>query len=469
MPNKAPNQYQTRAAELRADQDYVTAHMTALLERTGTDAYTDEDRTAFDEGKAYLERTDAEIADQEERGRMADRAAAGRTALGDAPTVHRGAPAAEDVSRDWNASPVELRDAVLRNLEEHDVDDSNVRTMFKRHGSDDRWARGLVARSSDAYASAFSKMLTGRDITLTEEERAALSGSTDAEGGFMVPTHLDPTIILTNEGSANALRPISRVISHTVGDTWVGVSSAGVTASFDARQTEVSDDSPGDFAAPSVPLHKAQAFVQAELEALQDIAGLPGEVMMMFSDARDRLEGNAHCVGTGTNQPTGIFTALDANTNVEINSTTAAVIGLVDLQAIRRGVGQRWRGRGSWVTNPTWADEVRNLGTALSASFSAFLTDGPVESWYGRPVVETDDAPETLTTTALDQRLVFGDFSNYVIVDKPGSMAIQFVPTLFATANNLPNGTVGWFNTWRTGADSVNDLAFRILLDETSA
>jgi predicted phage gp36 major capsid-like protein len=54
-------------------------------------------------------------------------------------------------------------------------------------------------------------------------------------------------------------------------------------------------------------------------------------------------------------------------------------------------------------------------------------------------------------------------------VDKPGSTSIEYIPHLFNTANNLPDGRRGWYMYWRTGADSINDTAFRLLQDKTSA
>jgi len=84
-------------------------------------------------------------------------------------------------------------------------------------------------------------------------------------------------------------------------------------------------------------------------------------------------------------------------------------------------------------------------------------------------VTESDDAPSSVTTTVKDNEVVFGDFSNFVIVDKPGSFAVSFIPTMFNTTTNLPDGRVGWYAHWRTGSDSVNDLAFRLLQDKTSA
>jgi predicted phage gp36 major capsid-like protein len=64
---------------------------------------------------------------------------------------------------------------------------------------------------------------------------------------------------------------------------------------------------------------------------------------------------------------------------------------------------------------------------------------------------------------------VFGDFSNFIIVDKPGSTSVEFIPHFFNTSNNLPDGRRGWYMHFRNGSDSVNDLAFRLLVDKTTA
>jgi HK97 family phage major capsid protein len=106
----------------------------------------------------------------------------------------------------------------------------------------------------------------------------------------------------------------------------------------------------------------------------------------------------------------------------------------------------------------------------VSASFSGELPEGTTSRILGRPVVESDDAPAVASTTsAVENRLIYGDFSNYYIVDKPGSMSVEAIPHLFGTTNNRPIGARGFYAYWRTGADSVNDKAFRLLQDGTSA
>ena len=451
---------------LAEDVRYVEDVMAQINERSDADgSLSAEDEAAFAAGVAFREEGRAKLAKLEARSD----ALSSRTAPVAVPNFIRPAVDAAEVATRGSSTPSELRDSILRGLDERGVDDTSARVFVGRHAeSDPAWARGLALRSSDVYAQGFNKLMTGRSALLSSEERAAISGATAAEGGVMTPTHLDPTVILTNDGSANLIRQIANVKTHTVGDTWVGVTSAGVTASNDARQTEVSDDTPGDFAAPSISLHTAQVYAEAEREAMADQAGLASEILSMFADARDRLEGANHATGTGSDQPFGIFTALDANTNVEIDSAVAAAIALADLQGLRRAVGQRWRGRSAWLMNPTWSDAIKNLGTALSASYSTDITQNNTSALLGRPVYETDDAPEVTTTTLQDNRIIFGDFSNYVIVDKPGSFEVSFIPQVFGS-NQRPTGKVGWVGYWRSGADSVNDLAFRLLQDRTSA
>jgi HK97 family phage major capsid protein len=112
---------------------------------------------------------------------------------------------------------------------------------------------------------------------------------------------------------------------------------------------------------------------------------------------------------------------------------------------------------------------IKALGTAVSASYSGDITSGAPSVLLGSPLVESDEAPSTQTTTVRDNEIVVGDFSQYVIVDKPGSTSLDFIPNLFNTSNNLPDGRRGWYMRFRSGADVTNALAFRLLQDKTSA
>ena len=135
--------------------------------------------------------------------------------------------------------------------------------------------------ASPAYLSALQRQLrdpSGAHLLYTPEEVSAVQGvdqavqrtaMTTGSTGVGLPFDLDPSIILTGDGSVNPVRQLASVV--TIGaHKWVGASSAGVTASYDQEATEVSDDTPS-LVQPTVTPQTGRAFVQASIEALQGL------------------------------------------------------------------------------------------------------------------------------------------------------------------------------------------------------
>lgn len=347
--------------------------------------------------------------------------------------------------------------------------DGSLETFLKRHARDTSWATNLLSRMRPEYVDGWEKVMTGRDLHLSDIERAAMAVGTNTAGGYLVPTHLDPTLILTNSGTSNVIRGMSRVVTLTGGaNKWNGVTTAGSTASWDAELTEVSDDTP-PVAPAQIPVFAAKSLIQASIESFEDISSLGSDVLMLLADSKDRLEGAAHATGNGTTQPCGIVTTLASNGSVLVSLATGHTWTLADIQNVWRSVPVRWRGKSEWLMNPLFLGEIQALGTALSASYSTNLAEGYTDRILGRPVTVSDDMPATSQTTTIDNLAVFGDFSNFVIVDKPGSTSVEFIPHLFNVSNNLPDGRRAWYMHFRNGSDSVNDLAFRLLQDKTTA
>jgi HK97 family phage major capsid protein len=356
----------------------------------------------------------------------------------------------------------QMIDMLKRHVDDSGIDNTSMVPILQRHKADRDWLRNLAARSTEAYTRAFGKIMTGREMFLSEEERAAMAVGTSTQGGLLVPTHLDPTMIITNDGVSNVIRPLSRVVTLARENTWNGVTTVGSTSSWDAELAEVSDDSPA-IGAESIDTHVAACFVQASYQAFEDIENLAADVAMILQDSKERLEAVAHATGSGTAQPRGIFTALDAAAGSEIESAGAAAITLADLQGLKRGVPVRNRANGTFLMNPIWADAVKPLDT------NVYLNVGNSDQLLSKPLVESDEAPAVISTDALDNEVIYGDFRNFVIVDKPGSSTLEFIPNMTGTAANLPNGKRGWYMRFRSGSDSINDNAFRMLQDKTSA
>lgn len=340
---------------------------------------------------------------------------------------------------------------------------------------------GLICRTGHPdYVSAFGKGLAGfqaawtdaerRVVMAVEEYRTAMS-LTDGNGGYAIPFVLDPSIILANDGSANPVRQVARVVSVT-GDNWHGISTAGVDASFDADNAEVSDDSP-TFAQPEVVVRMARAFVQGSIAISMDFPNLTAELGRAFADAKDRLEATKFWSGSSaSNEPVGLETALAGGTSIV--TAAAESLAVADVYKTHAALAPRYRGASPvWMAEASTINAIRQFATANN--YHAYLTDlggGQPSMLLGYRLYEWSamDANSAINAaaTAANHVLVLGDFSNYVIADRIGG-SVEFIPHIFNTNANLPSFTRGWAYFWRVGADSVNDDGFALLNVATAA
>lgn len=337
--------------------------------------------------------------------------------------------------------------------------------MIERWDTEDaRISRLAVAASSPAYLRAFRKYLRyGPEAGhyYTDDEKQSLQRAmslTDTEGGFLVPFQLDPSVIITSDGSVNEIRQIARRVVAT-GDTWNGVSAGATAWSWDNEVEEVSDDA-STFAQPSIAIHTARGFVPISISALQDEQNVTQEVGRLMSFGKDELEAAAFATGSGTGEPFGIVTALDGTAS-DISSATSDVFAVEDLYAAK-AVPARYRRNGAWLANDGIYDLVRQFDTQGGADLWTQLSFDRPPQLLGKPAHESEDMDGTIDATVENNILVFGDFSNYVIADRVG-MTVEFVPHVFGGTNRYPTGERGIFAFYRVGADSVNDAAFHLL------
>lgn len=326
-------------------------------------------------------------------------------------------------------------------------------------------AKLILHTSSPAYMRAWCKKARDpQGAEFTQEERLAWQQAeaframslTDSAGGYLVPFQLDPSVIVTGDISVSEIRQVARQVIAT-GDVWNGVSSGAVSWSWDLEGSEVSDDAT-TFSQPSIPIYTARGFVPISMEAMQDEANVTATVAELLSEGRTDLEAAAFVTGTGSNQPTGIVTAL-TGTSSELTATGTAAYAIADLYAAHGALGSRYRRNASWLANTLIYNKIRQFDTQGGAGLWTTLGNGTPEMLLGKRALEAEDMAGTLTTG--NKLIVFGDFRNYVIADRVG-MTVEFIPHLFHTSNNRPSGQRGWFASYRTGADSVNDGAFRM-------
>lgn len=359
------------------------------------------------------------------------------------------------------------------------IDDAGDEITAKQQERAERLVRGdrrgriaqhILLTGSPEYARAFESLLanSGNPALLDGDELAAYKLAeahrramtlTDSAGGFLVPFTLDPTIILTNAGSANPFRQISTVRTITT-DTWNGVSSAGITAGWLAESTEASDNSPS-FGQPTITPKKAAAWVQGSFEVLAD-SGFAAEVGPLLADAKDNLEAAAFATGSGTGQPKGVVTAVSAVSGSVVASAAALAYSVADVYALDSALPPRHRNTASpsWVASKAVINKTRQFDQYGGSSFWANLGMGQPEQLLGAPIHESSVmAADPAAANALP--LIVGDFRQYYIIDRVG-MTMVYEP-LVKGSNGRPTGEAGWFCYWRVGADVVNPDAFRLL------
>jgi HK97 family phage major capsid protein len=363
------------------------------------------------------------------------------------------------------------RDEGLRAIERSDVsaaagDRLTDLVERDRTGSDGRY---LAAVSNPDYERAFWKRMehgseavfhmTDREaeamrrVVAAEQERA-MSVGTPSAGGMAVPYALDPSIILTSDGSANPLRELATVTTITTSE-WRGVSSAGVTATFAAEATEVGDNSP-TLAQPTIIPEKAQAFIPYSIELGMDWGGIQEELGRLLADAKDQLEASKFTlgVGHGSFEPEGLIVGATTVTT----TVGTGLFAVADIYATQQALPPRYSPNATWLSSNTIANTIyRFVG---GASTEPPLFNESRNTLLGKPWREVSHIVSTTSTGSLP--LAYGDVrAGFRIVDRVG-LSVELIPHLFATANNRPSGQRGLYAYWRTSSEVVNANAFRV-------
>lgn len=346
-----------------------------------------------------------------------------------------------------------------------------------RTGMAARWA--LAAANPD-YERAWGSLLVDPErghLSWNDAERRAwseaqavhraMSVGTTTAGGFMVPFTLDPAIVLTSAGAAgNPVRELARKVT-TVTNSWNGVTSAGVTASWDGEGVEVSDDTP-TLAQPSIPVFKMAIFVPFSIEAEQDVPNLIQELRTIMLDERDVAEASAFTTGNGTTQPQGFVTALDGTAS-EVAPTTAETYAVADIYKTLEALPARHRANAVWQASLPAINLTRQFDTGGGANLIAQLGEASPPTLVGKRLVENSFMDGTIdpAATADNFLLAVGNWSRYVVVDRVGATA-EIVPHLFG-ASGRPTGQRGLYFYCRVGGEVVDINAFRMLNIATTA
>ena len=314
-------------------------------------------------------------------------------------------------------------------------------------------ARYALVHGSTAYRSAFRESMkaswSGRSPVLSAEEAGALRASmslTSGNGGYALPTLLDPSLIHTGAVTKNPIRRISRVVNGTQ-DKWNGVTVGAVTTAWKAEGSAFTDGSPTT-GAVQVDAAMLTAYVTGTYEIFQD-SNLFGQLPGLIGEAMDYAEGVAFVSGSGSDAPKGIVTAISATVASTVTVTTRGAFtaaSAADTLALYNSLATRYEDSSTWLMNKA---------SYLTIQQQVFGTEGTklidlrnANSLIDLPVVRASSLPSA--TTSGNILAVLGDFNQFVIYDRLG-MNVEVIQNV-VDGDGLPVGKRGLVAYKRVGS-----------------
>ena len=303
-----------------------------------------------------------------------------------------------------------------------------------------------TGRASAAYKEDFGRHLRGKTPL-----HNVLSESVDQDGGYLVPEEFEKQII-TGLDEVNVLRSLAKVIP-THHDRKIPISVGHSVATWTAENAAYTESNP-TFGQKQIDAFKLTDLVRVSIELLQDSEfDLESYIAAEFSRAFGIAEEQAFCVGTGTNQPTGIFTANGGT--VGVTAAAANAITLDEIISLVYSLKSPYRKNAKFLMNDATIPLLRKLkdnnGTYL---WQPSVQAGQPDKLLGFEIYTSPYAP---TVEAGAYAIAFGDFKNYWIGDRMGRTT-QRLNELYAT-----NGQIGYVATERVDGKVILPEGIQLL------
>ncbi len=301
-------------------------------------------------------------------------------------------------------------------------------------------------RASNAYKEDFGAHIRGKRLV-----HNVLSEGVQADGGYLVPEEFERQIVMGLD-EANVVRGLAKVIT-TSAERKIPVAATHSAAQWTAENGAYTESDP-TFDQKTIDAFKLTDLVKVSIELLQDsMFDLESYIAAEFARAFGIAEEQAFCVGNGTGQPTGIFTAKGGNVGVTAASATA--ISADELINLVYALKSPYRRNAKFLMNDATVSMLRKL----KDNNGAYLWQPSVQA--GEPDrllgYELYTSPYVPVAAAGAFTVAFGDFKNYWIADRSGR-TVQRLNELYST-----NGQVGFVATERVDGKVILPEGIQLL------
>ena len=318
-------------------------------------------------------------------------------------------------------------------------------------GRPDQKEKVKTGRASDEYREDFGAHLRGR-----RPVHNVLSEGVQADGGYLVPTEFEHQIVMGLD-EANVVRSLAKVIS-TNAERKIPVAATHSAAQWTAENGAYVESNP-TFDQKTIDAFKLTDLVKVSIELLQDsMFDLESYIAGEFARAFGIAEEQAFCVGTGTGQPTGIFTANGGT--VGVTAAAVAAITADELINLIYSLKSPYRRNAKFLMNDATVSMIRKLKDKNDAYlWQPSLQAGEPDRLLGYALYTSPYVP---VAAAGALTVAFGDFNNYWIADRAGR-TVQRLNELYST-----NGQVGFVATERVDGKVILPEGIQLLKQKAS-
>jgi len=303
---------------------------------------------------------------------------------------------------------------------------------------------GDIRMANKGRQDAIERLAKGSGV-----EGKAMTEGVGAQGGYLVQKVIERQIIDTRELD-NVLRPLCSKLNVTATEIELNQITLGTTAGWVAELAEKPEATALTLATVTASVFTAAGLATISNQLLAD--SNPAVDALVTRDLAKRLialEETAFLAGTGTGQPLGILNTPGLSTKSFTVTDVSADNGLLDtiLDAIAQ-VQTDYGQPGTILMHPrTWttilkdknANGVYTYGSPSNATISSVqdprtVYTGPTRTLWGVPVVLSNRMPTNLGSGTNESRVIVGDFSEALILDRQG-ITVDESPHVYFTSN----------------------------------
>lgn len=303
-----------------------------------------------------------------------------------------------------------------------------------------------VGRASNAYKEDFGLHLRGKSLV-----HNVLSTTPDEDGGFLVPLEFERDIVKALD-EENVIRRLAKVVT-THHERKIPVALGHSVAQWTTENSAYTESNP-TFGQKQIDAYKLTDLCRVSVELLKDSTfDIEAYLRQEFARAFGIAEEEAFCIGNGTTQPTGIFTANGGTVGVTAASATAITVD--EIISLVHALKAPYRKNAKFLMN----DATVALLRKLKDQNGQYLWQPSVQAGTPDRLLgyEIYTSPYVPVAEAGALTIAFGDFKNYWIGDRAGR-TVQRLNELYAT-----NGQIGYVATERVDGKVILPEAIQLL------